>query len=262
MTEKSIELAAQWIHDSKHIVILTGAGVSKESGVPTFRDGEGSLWEQYDPMEIATYRAIKEKPKVVWDFYQYRLNKMSDAKPNPGHYALAKLQDYKSSVPIITQNIDDLHEQAGSKDVIHLHGRINSYKCIANCKGDPTPIDISSISYDDKTQPPHCPHCGEFVRPNVVLFGELLPDVELNRAEELSLNCDLMIVIGTSGLVSPADSLPKKAKRNNATIIEINPAYSMITRVADLKIEAPSGIIMPQIIAALETLQQGTKSHE
>jgi NAD-dependent deacetylase len=244
------------------MVILTGAGVSKESGVPTFRDGEGSLWEQYDPMELATYRAVQEKPKVVWDFYQYRRNKMSDAKPNPGHYALARLHEFKDSVPIITQNIDDLHEQAGSKDVIHLHGRINSYKCMANCKGDPTPIDISTISHDDNTQPPKCPHCGKFIRPNVVLFGEILPDAELNRAEELSLKCDVMMVIGTSGLVSPADSLPKKAKRNNATIIEINPAYSMITRIADLKIEAPSGIIMPQIIAALETLRQGEKSNE
>jgi NAD-dependent deacetylase len=262
MTEKSIELAAQWIHDSQDIVILTGAGVSKESGVPTFRDGEGSLWEQYDPMEIATHRALQEKPKVVWDFYQYRLNKMGDAKPNSGHYAIAKLQDFKTSIPIITQNIDDLHEQAGSKDVIHLHGRINSYKCMANCKDDPTPLDISNLPYEDKTQPPKCPYCGAFVRPNVVLFGEILPEPELNRAEELSLKCDLMIVIGTSGLVSPADSLPKKAKRNSATIIEINPAYSMITRFADLKIEAPSGIIMPQIIAALETLRQGTKSHE
>ena len=261
MDDKSIELAAHWIHNSQHIVILTGAGVSKESGVPTFRDGEGSLWEQYDPMEIATYRALKEKPKVVWDFYQYRLNKMGDAKPNPGHLALAKLQDYKVNVTIIAQNIDDLHEQAGSKDVIHLHGRINRYKCTTNCQGNPTLIDIKSAAHDDKTKPPLCPHCGEFIRPDVVLFGEILPEDELNRAEELSLKCDLMIVIGTSGLVSPADSLPKKAKRNNATVIEINPAYSMITRVADLKIEAPSGMIMPKIIAALETLQ-GAKSNE
>ena len=133
---------------------------------------------------------------------------------------------------------------------------------MANCQDDPTPIDITTIPHNDKTQPPKCPHCGAFVRPNVVLFGEILPEAEINRAEELSLKCDLMIVIGTSGLVSPADSLPKKAKRNNATIIEINPAYSMITRVADLKIEAPSGIIMPQIITALEALQESTKSHE
>jgi NAD-dependent deacetylase len=253
MHDAAIALAAQWIHDSKQVVILTGAGVSKESGIDTYRDGEDSTWSKFNPMEVATHRALQENPQKVWEFTMARLKEMTPAKPNPGHFGLADLQKYKGNVPIITQNIDDLHEQAGSRDVIHLHGRLNRFKCKADCQGKPTLLDLASLS-DDKNQPPLCPHCGDIVRPDIVLFGEILPEAELNRAEELSLTCDLMLVIGTSGLVSPADSLPKKAKRNSATIIEINPAYSMITRIADLKIEAPSGIIMPAIIKALDIL--------
>jgi NAD-dependent deacetylase len=149
-------------------------------------------------------------------------------------------------------DIDDLHEQAGSKNVIHLHGRINSFKCSADCQSNPTPVDITR--FEVTTQPPSCPHCGEFVRPDVVLYGELLPQYDLNRANELSEQCDVMLVVGTSGLVSPADSLPKMARKAFASIIEVNPNYSMITRIADLKLEAAAGVILPEVIALLETL--------
>lgn len=255
MHEESIALAAQKIHEAKKVIIFTGAGVSKESGIDTYRDKEDGTWGKYNPMEVATHRALQDTPMKVWEFTQERLQAMLPAKPNAGHFGIAHLEQFKGNVPIITQNIDDLHEQAGSTDVIHLHGRLNQFKCKVDCQGKPTLLDITQLPHDDKTMPPLCPHCGAIVRPDIVLFGEILPEDALNRAEELSKTCDLMIVIGTSGLVSPADSLPRIAKQNNAYLIELNPAYSMITRFADLKIEAPSGEIMPEIVKALAALQ-------
>jgi NAD-dependent deacetylase len=147
-----------------------------------------------------------------------------------------------------------LHEQAGSQNVIHLHGNIAQNKCFANCKGDPTIIVVSTLEYDKDAGPPTCPYCGAYVRPNVVWFHETLPRRELMLAAEYSQNCNVMLVVGTSGLVSPASQLPAIAKKNAATIIEVNPDYSMITRIADIKLVGPSGAILPKVIEALDEL--------
>lgn len=251
-TDDLIQQAAQMIRSATSIAVLTGAGVSKESGIPTFRDALDGLWSQYDPTQLATPIAFIENPKLVWDFYQYRRDLMRPAQPNPGHYALAELERRYPGLFIITQNVDDLHERAGSKNIIRLHGSIARNKCFHNCQGDPTIVDVSQIAWEKEGGPPPCPHCGRWLRPAVVWFGEILPPGEFARAKEVLLMCDLMLVIGTSGLVSPAADMPRAARDHGAKIIEINPDYSMITRIAHLKLEGPSGEILPRVLAALD----------
>jgi NAD-dependent deacetylase len=247
----AINEAAKLIKESQTIAVLTGAGVSKESGVPTFRDAMEGLWAKYDPQQLATPQAFNANPKLVWDWYEWRREMVAQARPNAGHFALAQLETMKD-LTIITQNVDDLHEQAGSRDVIHLHGNIASHKCFRNCQGNPTLIDISSLSYDKDAGPPPCPHCGAHIRPNVVWFGEILPSYELHRAAEISQLCELMIVVGTSGLVSPAADLPRVAKEQGAIIIDVNPDYTTISRYADIRLEGASGVMLPQVLEALK----------
>jgi len=254
MTQDLIQKAAELIYMAGSIVILTGAGVSKESGVPTFRDALEGLWAKYDPAQLATPQAFKATPKLVWDWYEWRRETAGKVAPNPGHFALAKLHDKKSNVHLITQNVDDLHEQAGSKNIIHLHGNIATHKCFDNCQGIPTLIDISTLDFDKDAGPPACPHCGAHVRPNVVWFGEYLPHDNLQRAISLSQNCDLMIVVGTSGMVSPASELPRLARQTGAKIIEVNPDQSMITRLAHVKLQGASGQMLPKVIEALDEI--------
>jgi NAD-dependent deacetylase len=246
-----IQSAAQLLRSSKAIVVLTGAGVSKESGVPTFRDAVDGLWAKYDPQQLATAQAFRENPKLVWDWYEYRRALVRQAKPNPGHVALAALQRFYPHLTIITQNVDDLHEQAGSQGVIHLHGNIAQSKCFYNCKGSPTLVDVSRIEWDKASGPPPCPHCGRWVRPDVVWFGEVLPPEALDRSQQACLRADVVIVVGTSGMVEPAASLPRIAKAAGAKVVEVNPDYSMITRFADVKLEGASGEILPQLFEAL-----------
>lgn len=251
MTENAIQQAADLIKNAATIAVLTGAGVSKESGVPTFRDAMDGLWAKFDPQQLATPQAFKADPKLVWDWYEYRRGLVRGAKPNPGHFALAELEKRYPSLTIITQNVDDLHEQAGSKNIIHLHGNIAQSKCFDNCQGNPTLIDLDSYEWDHENTPPPCPHCGAHVRPDVVWFNEMLPLDELDRAKVVSVSCDVMIVVGTSGLVTPAASMPEYARQAGAKIIEVNPDYSMITRIADVKLEGASGEMLPKVIEAL-----------
>jgi NAD-dependent deacetylase len=248
-----IRQAAERLRSSHSPVILTGAGVSKESGVPTFRDAVEGLWAQYDPTQLATPAAFASNPKLVWDWYEFRRSIGRSAQPNPGHRALATLEARFPGLPVITQNVDDLHEQAGSTNVIHLHGSIAQNKCYFNCQGDPTLVDVSQLEWDPESGPPACPHCGHWVRPNVVWFGEMLPADQLQAATAACRTADVMLVIGTSGLVTPAASLPAVAKRAGACVIEINPDYSAITRIADIKLDGPSGEVMPRLLAALDS---------
>lgn len=255
MTNDKIKQAAEAIRSAKKIAVLTGAGVSKESGVPTFRDALDGLWAKYNPQELATPMAFHKNPKLVWDWYQFRRELVSTAKPNPGHIALADLEKRYPRTVIITQNVDDLHEQAGNKHIIHLHGNIAESKCLDNCQGAPTIIDLESFEWDREKGPPACPHCGEPVRPNVVWFHEMLPEDDLNRAYAVSLACDLMIVVGTSGLVVPAATLPEIAKRSPDTpakIIEVNPDSTAITPLTDIKLDGASGEILPQVMELLD----------
>ncbi|RMF77976.1 MAG: NAD-dependent deacylase [Chloroflexi bacterium] len=247
-----IQEAAEIIRKSKNLAVLTGAGVSKESGVPTFRDALDGLWVQYDPAQLATRQAFQENPKLVWDWYQYRRGMVGEATPNPGHYALVVLEKRFPDMVIITQNVDDLHEQAGNTHIIHLHGNLAANKCVANCQGTPTPIDITQLEWDEDNGPPSCPYCGEHVRPDVVWFGEMLPTDALEKAIVRSEQCDVMLVVGTSGLVTPAANMPRYAQQSGAKIIEVNPDYTMISQIADVKLDGPSGQVLPKLVEALE----------
>lgn len=251
-TQDHIRQAAAWIKASARFVVLTGAGVSKESGVPTFRDALDGLWAQYDPMRLATPQAFATNPKLVWDFYEYRRQIMSPAKPNPAHLALAALETRFPTMEIITQNVDDLHEEAGSTRIIRLHGKIKANKCSKNCQGDPTPIDVSALEWDATRDVPRCPHCGAYVRPDVVWFGEMLPLDPLDAAKSASAHADVMLVIGTSGVVMPASELPRIVKRAGGKVIEINPVASDITPIADLWLDGAAGDVLPRVVAALD----------
>ncbi len=252
MSTNPIQDAAAILKAATSACVLTGAGVSKESGVPTFRDAQTGLWAKYDPQQLATPQAYKANPKLVWAWYVFRRELVAEAKPNPGHTALADLEQHFTPFPIITQNVDDLHEQAGSTDVIHLHGNIAASKCFHNCQGNPTPVDLTAVDDDPDDGPPTCPYCEQkSVRPDVVWFGEMLPEDKLKRARKIAESVDVMLVIGTSALVQPAASLPIYAQRAGAKLIEVNPDYSMITRYADVKLEGPSGRMLPKLVEAL-----------
>jgi NAD-dependent deacetylase len=174
---------------------------------------------------------------------------MRPAKPNDGHKALATLEQRFPRLPIITQNIDTLHEEAGSTNVISLHGKIAANKCFYNCQGDPTLVDVSKIEWDKTSGPPPCPHCGRaMVRPNVVWFGEILPAAALGEAKRVVSETDLMLIIGTSGVVRPASEMPLIAARNGAKLIEVNPFESEISRGVDVWLQGPSGEVMPRVV--------------
>jgi NAD-dependent deacetylase len=248
--------AAQRLRAAKQLVVLTGAGVSKESGVPTFRDAMDGLWAMFDPQQLATPDAFRRNPKLVWDWYEYRREMVNRVAPNPGHYALAELEQLIPEVIAITQNVDGFHQQAGSRDVIELHGNIVHHKCFDNCQGWPTLINLAQLTYDKDAGPPACPHCGAYVRPNVVWFTEVLPPAALERASALSQTCDVMLVVGTSGIVQPAAQLPYVAKRwGEAYLIDVNPVQDEITPMADLFLQGPSGVILPQVVAKLRELR-------
>lgn len=246
--EQAIGQAARLIERAERIAVLTGAGVSKESGVPTFRDALDGLWARYDPQQLATPEAFRANPKLVWDWYEYRRSLVRQAQPNPGHVALAQLQARKPGTVVITQNVDDLHERAGSREVLHLHGNIAGNRCFADCRGNPTPIDISALDWADDSLPA-CPDCGAWVRPDIVWFGEALPQPVLDRAFDLAQACDLMIVVGTSGLVTPAALLPDIATSAGARLIEVNPDTTRYSAHADVKLSGGSGELLPRVLA-------------
>ena len=247
-----IQQAAAILKQSLAVCALTGAGVSKESGVPTFRDALEGLWANCDPEQLATRRAYENNPKMVWDWYAYRRERVAQVQPNPGHHALKDLERHFQAFTVITQNVDSLHEAAGSQDIIHLHGELARTRCFYDCNGAPTLVDLAALTYDKDDGPPQCPNCGrKSLRPDVVWFGEMLPEHDLSRAMHISQMTDAMLVIGTSGLVTPAATLPRVAKEYGAKIIEVNPDYSMITRYADVKLEGPSGEMLPKLVEAL-----------
>ncbi len=251
MDEDRLQQAAALMRASQFPVVLTGAGVSAESGVPTFRDAASGLWSKYDATELATPQAFQRDPDLVWRFYQYRRQITEKAKPNPGHYALAELEQLKPNLQIITQNVDGLHEEAGSTHVIRLHGRLSKTKCSQNCKGDPTLIDLDEFGLNTSQTAPRCPYCGAGLRPAVVWFNELLPAAPLEAAWQAVNSADLMLVVGTSGLVYPAADMPRDAHDRGVPIIEINPKPTAHTAVADVLIAAPSGEVLPALVRLL-----------
>lgn len=227
------------LRDAKKIVFVTGAGISQESGIPTFRGKEG-LWRKYDPMKLATIDAFYDDPKLVWEWYEDRRKNILAAIPNPGHKAIAELEKY-SQVVVLTQNIDGLHQRAGSTNVLELHGSIIRIKCTVCDFRDDVPTNFEKL-------PPMC-KCGNILRPDVVWFGEALPQDVWKNAIVHANTCDVMIIAGTSLVVSPANTLPIYAKQNNASLIEVNPEQTIMSTDMDLSVKTTSAKALPELIS-------------
>lgn len=230
---------------AKSCVVLTGAGISAESGVPTFRDPKTGIWSTFNPEELATPEGFIKNPKKVWEWYQYRRETIKGIKPNPGHYALVDLEDYYEDFWLITQNIDGLHALAGSKSILELHGNIHRNKCFEEG------TIIRDLPVGDES-PPRCPNCGGFIRPDVVWFNELLPEYELRKANEVTSRCDIFISAGTSAIVYPAADLPLIAKRSGAYVIEINVEETAISPYVDVTILGKTGTVLPRLVRLLK----------
>ena len=254
-----VELATKLLKPAQRICILTGAGISAESGIPTFRDKQTGLWENYGVEDLATPDAFIRDPKLVWSWYQWRRQVVADKKPNPAHDALAQWQYHAQSsnqqVTLITQNVDDLHEQAGST-VTHLHGNLWCNRC-SQCER-PYPNQArnsysgeNALSFDETLIT--CEHCDGYIRPDIVWFGEALPVDEWQTAENAATNCEVFISIGTSSLVYPAAGLSQLAKQNGAQIIEINPDPTPNTLI-DITLAEKAGIILPLLIQEITAL--------
>jgi NAD-dependent deacetylase len=236
---KMFELIEDEVKKFQKIVFVTGAGISQESGIPTFR-GEDGLWRNHDAMKLATIDAFYDNPKLVWEWYNERRMNIFQAQPNPGHRAIAELEKY-ADVVVLTQNIDGLHQKSGSSKVLELHGSIVKIKCSVCDYKEEILTEISNL-------PPLC-KCGNMLRPDVVWFGELLPQDVWQDAMNFASKCDLMIIAGTSLVVSPANTLPIYAKQNNATLIEINPENTSMSREMNLVIRNTSAESLPELVS-------------
>jgi len=233
------ESVTKKLRDAKKIVFVTGAGISQESGIPTFR-GKDGLWRNYDAMKLATINAFYDNPKLVWEWYNERRKNIFSAEPNLGHKTIVELEKFVKII-VLTQNIDGLHQRAGSAEVLELHGSIVKIKCtVCNFK--------SEILTEFLQIPPLC-KCGNILRPDVIWFGESLPQEIWKQAVIHASKCDVMIVVGTSLVVSPANTLPIYAKQNNATLIEINPEETIMSSDMDLSIRSTSVAALPKFIS-------------
>jgi len=236
---KMFDTVAQKLKGSKKIVFVTGAGISQESGIPTFR-GKDGYWRKYDPMKLASIDAFYDDPKLVWEWYDDRRKNILDVKPNEGHFAISQMEEFKDVV-VLTQNIDGLHQRSGSTNVLELHGSIIRIKC--------TVCDfIDNITENFESLPPKC-KCGSMLRPDVVWFGEPLPQNIWQSAIKEASVCDVMVIVGTSLVVSPANTLHVYAKQNGAILIEVNPEKTVMSNDMDLSIQATSAEVLPKILS-------------
>jgi NAD-dependent deacetylase len=231
---------ATLLRDRQPCVVLTGAGISTESGIPDFRSPTG-IWAQYDPMEYATIDAFRRDPVKVWEFYALRLDALARAEPNAGHLALAELERRGLVQAVVTQNIDGLHQRAGSEEVIEVHGSIRTAECLA-C-GAEAPLERAM---------PSCPRCGEIMKPGVVMFGELLPEGAMERASELARGAGLLLVVGSTLEVYPVAGLPEETLSAGGALAIVNRGPTPYDTRADLKVDAGAG----ETLAALATLQR------
>lgn len=235
------------LKNADNVMFFTGAGISAESGIPTFR-GKDGIWNKLKPEELANFDAFMRNPDMVWEWYQYRRKIVNDAKPNKGHLAIAEMETLFNNVTVVTQNVDNLHNRAGSRKVYELHGNIERNYCV-DCK----------TFYSDKdwdyNKAPHCINCGGLIRPDVVWFGEFLPEDQFMGGEKAASNCDICVVVGTSAVVYPAAYIPLSAKQSGALIVEVNIEHTELSRQADYTFLGESGDILPEIVEKLKELK-------
>ena len=237
-------VARRYLAGARRIAVLTGAGISAESGIPTFRDATTGLWAKFDPMQLASEEGFRADPPLVWRWYAWRRGLVANAQPNAGHRALATAQSQFDAFDLITQNVDGLHARAGSAP-IELHGSIVRTVCLARCgftENDPQRLPPG--------EPPRCPACGDWLRPDVVWFGEMLDSATLQQAQAAAVRCDLMLVIGTSGLVYPAAGLPAEAARNGAKVVIVNPQPSELDELATVVVRGTAAVELPNLLVA------------
>ncbi|HEX5205631.1 MAG TPA: NAD-dependent deacylase [Actinoplanes sp.] len=268
--------AADLLRDAKRVVVFTGAGMSAESGIPTFRDALTGLWSRFDAKTLATPEAFARDPALVWGWYEWRRAEVERVRPNAAHDAVAAIEAHVPGTVVITQNVDDLHERAGSRAPIHLHGSLFAPRCSACAQPAPPPIGTAPGTpgpgvapaprtpepapvtggpaaldgeRDGRRKPPVCAHCGAHVRPGVVWFGEELSTEALSAAIEAAFGCDLLFTVGTSGLVYPAAEIPYVAARSGAAVVQINPEPTALDAVADVNLRGPAARILPDLVA-------------
>ncbi len=238
-----VELVAR-LRGAQRVVVLTGAGISAESGIPTFRDAMTGLWARFRPEELATPEAFLRDPKLVWNWYAWRRTLVEGAAPNAGHRALVELESCVPDFLLVTQNVDGLHGRAGSRRIAELHGNITRTKC----------FDCERVPDDGEQQgdavPPRCAHCGGMLRPDVVWFGEMLPAEALGEAMQATADCEVFLSVGTSTVVEPAASLPFSALRAGAVVVEVNPDPTPLTSQASFSLRGPAATVLPALVAA------------
>jgi len=219
--------------------VLTGAGTSAESGVPTFREAQTGLWERYDPLELATPEAFERDPELVWRWYRWRRDLVSKVEPNAAHRALASLANHLPRLTLVTQNVDGLHQRAGSRGVIEFHGNLFENRCFAEGR---------VIDCDDGAAVPACPHCGGPARPGVVWFGEMIPESARGAAFAAAADCDVFLSVGTSSLVFPAAGLAEVAREAGAMTVEVNPNPTELSEAFTFQLRGKAGAVLPELL--------------
>jgi NAD-dependent deacetylase len=238
------------LRKAKRVVVLTGAGVSAESGVPTFRDRQTGLWEKFDAAELATPSAFRRDPALVWGWYEWRRAIVLRAQPNAAHRAIAAMAELVPTFTLVTQNVDDLHERAGSRQVLHLHGELARPYC-EGCR-HPHLLALAVPEMPDggcRIEPPKCAGCGGRIRPGVVWFGESLPDLEWLAAKDAAKQCDVFLCVGTSSLVQPAASLTTIASRAGAVTVQVNSNATDLDAAVTCAIRGQAGDVLPRIVS-------------
>lgn len=246
-TPERVAEPGRWLAEAHRVVALTGAGISAESGIPTFR-GAGGLWKGRDPMSMATPQAFARDPEEVWEWYDWRRGLVLGCEPNPGHQALAELADLVPDFLLVTQNVDGLHQRAGSSQVVELHGNLFRLGCWACCGHEETRVD-----HPLDPRPPRCP-CGALQRPGVVWFGEALPEDAFPRAHRAAAAADLFLVVGTSSVVYPAAGLADVALAAGARVVEVNPQPSRAGVARALA--GPAGEVLPALLRAAQKFRE------
>ncbi len=243
-TNLAFDKALERLTGARRLAAFTGAGISAESGVATFRD-QGGLWEKHSIEDVATPEGFARNPTLVWEFYEARRGALAQVRPNAGHEAIARLAELVEEITVITQNVDGLHQRAGSPRVLEIHGSLRRAKCAAACGAVIEPFEHPAPSI-----PPRCT-CGALLRPDVVWFGEMLPTEVWERAEEAANASDVLLAVGTSGVVWPAARIPIEARRRGAFVIEVNPEPTELTGLVDVALRGRAGEILPRLTEAL-----------